>query len=402
MKKRVGIFQLPDGTWGYRARVENQFDIRRTRDRNGLVMKTAAAAEKERNWAIANELQRRRDKEAERYGLKNGTVADVYERCIIPESQKKAYGTVCKQKSLWKIHFRERWGQRDIKSLSAGEVNLWLADIMDDDYAYSYVEGFLRFFYVIIGTAYRHNYINRSQYAKLCEDKKARITMPCDKPRHDIVVYNREEMKQLDNFFRCSTVETAYLIGKYCGLRINETFGLKWDHVDFKGGYIKVDRQQQYIDGILSLIKPKTKNAYRNVVMPQALINHLLLIKSELAALTSEEKQKRELRSRRIIDIDGTVISATELVNCSADGTLYTRNSFKYHARELKKHGIEFRYHNLRHTYGSRMANAGVPQHLLLKMMGHGSIQVTQQYYLGMNDEGVDIIKKKLEEMEEN
>ena len=175
-------------------------------------------------------------------------------------------------------------------------------------------------------------------------------------------------MKQLDDFFRNSTVETAYLIGKYCGLRINETFGLKWDHIDFEGGYIKIDRQQQYINGILSLVKPKTKNAYRDVVMPQALTNHLLLIRSELAALSPEEKQKRELRARRIIDIDGSVISATELVNCSMDGTLYTRNSFKYHARELKKRGIEFRYHNLRHTYGSRMANAGIPQHLLLKM----------------------------------
>lgn len=402
MKKRIGVFQLPDSTWGYRARIENQFDIRRTRDRNGLIMKTAAAAEKERNWAIANELQRRRDKEAERYGLKNGTVADVYEHCVVPESQKKAYGTVCKQRSLWKNHFRERWGQRDIKSLSSGEINLWLAELMDDDYAFAYVEGFLRFFYVIIGAAYRHNYINRLQYSKLCEDKKSRISMPFEKPKTDIVVYNREEMRQLDDFFRGSTVETAYMIGKFCGLRINETFGLKWDHVCFEGGYIKIDRQQQYVNGILSLVKPKTKNAYRDVIMPQALIRHLLLLKSELAALSPHERQKRELRARRIIDVDGSVISATELVNCSLDGTLYTRNSFKYHARELKKRGIEFRYHNLRHTYGSRMANAGVPQHLLLKMMGHGSITVTQQYYLGINDEGIDIIKKKLEEMEEN
>lgn len=402
MKKRTGIFQLPDGSWGYRARVENQFDIRRTRDRNGLIMKTAAAAEKERNWAIANELQRRRDKKAEKYGLKNGTVADIYEHCVIPESQKKAYGTVCKRKSLWKNHFHARWGQRDIKSLSAGEINLWLSELMDDDYAFGYVEGFLKFFYVIIGTAYRHNYIGKSQYNRLCEDKKARITMPCEKPKQDIVMYNREEMKQLDDFFRGSTVETAYMIGKFCGLRINETFGLKWDHVCFECGYIKIDRQQQYIDGILSLVKPKTKNAYRNVVMPQALINHLLLLRSEFAALTPEEKQKRELRARRIIDIDGSVISATELVNCSMDGTLYTRNSFKYHARELKKRRIEFRYHNLRHTYGSRMANAGVPQHLLLKMMGHGSITVTQQYYLGINDEGIDIIRKKLDDLSES
>ena len=402
MKKRTGVFQLPDGTWGYRARIENQFDIRRTRDRNGLIMKTAAAAEKERNWAIANELQRRRDKEAERYGLKNGTVADVYEKCAVPESQKKAYGTVCKRKSLWKNHFRERWGQRDIKSLSAGEINLWLSELMDDDYAFGYVEGFLKFFYVVIGAAYRHKYIDKQQYTRLCEDKKARISMPCEKPKTDIVVYNKDEMKQLDTYFLSTPVETAYLIGKYCGLRINETFGLKWDHVKFEDGYIKIDRQQQYIDGILSLVKPKTKNAYRNVVMPQALISHLLLIRSELAALSSEEQRNRELRARRIIDVDGTVISATELVNCSMDGTLYTRNSFKYHARELKKIGIEFRYHNLRHTYGSRMANAGIPQHLLLKMMGHGNIQVTQQYYLGMNDESIDIIKKKLEEIEEN
>lgn len=402
MKKRIGVFQLPDGTWGYRARIENKLDIRRTRDRNGLIMKTAAAAEKERNWAIANELQRRRDKEAERYGLKPGTVEDVYEKCVIPESKKKAYGTVCKQRSLWKNHFRERWGQRDIKSLSSGEINLWLAELMDDDYTFSYVEGFLRFFYVIIGAAYRHNYINRTQYSKLCEDKKARITMPCEKPKTDIVVYNKKEMQQLDEFFKCSTVETAYMLGKYCGLRINETFGLKWDHVCFEGGYIKIDRQQQYVNGILSLVKPKTKNAYRNVIMPQALINHLLLIKSELAAISPEEQRNRELRARRIVDIDGSVISATELVNCSIDGTLYTRNSFKYHARELKKRGIEFRYHNLRHTYGSRMANAGIPQYLLLKMMGHGNIGVTQQYYLGVNDEGIDIIRKKLEEMEEN
>ena len=402
MKKRIGVFQLPDGTWGYRARIENQFDLRRTRDRNGLIMKTAAAAEKERNWAIAHELERRRDKEAERYGLKNGTVADVYEHCVVPESQKKSYGTVCKQRSLWKNHFRERWGQRDIKSLSSGEINVWLSELLDDDYAYAYVESFLKFFYVIVGTAYRHNYINRLQYSRLCEDKKARISMPYEKPRHDIIVYNKEEMRQLDDFFRGSTVETAYLIGKFCGLRINETFGLKWDHVCFEGSYIKIDRQQQYINGILSLVKPKTKNAYRDVIMPQALINHLLLIRSELTTLSPEDQRKRELRARRIIDIDGTVISATELVNCSADGTLYTRNALKYHARELKKIGIEFRYHNLRHTYGSKMANAGVPQHLLLKMMGHGSITVTQQYYLGINDEGIDIIKKKLEEMEEN
>ena len=95
----------------------------------------------------------------------------------------------------------------------------------------------------------------------------------------------------------------------------------------------------------------------------------------ELAAVI-EQKQ------RFITDMDGGKISSTELVNCLPDGTIQTVNSFKYPTREIKaKLGIEFKYHYLRHTYGTRMAEMNTPEHLLLKQMGHGNIHVTQLYY---------------------
>ena len=65
----------------------------------------------------------------------------------------------------------------------------------------------------------------------------------------------------------------------------------------------------------------------------------------------------REQNQRMIEDIDGKKISSTELVNCLYDGKIQTVNSMKYPTREIKsKLGIDFKYHYLRHTYGTRMA----------------------------------------------
>lgn len=32
----------------------------------------------------------------------------------------------------------------------------------------------------------------------------------------------------------------------YCGLRINECFGLKWEQIDTKRGIIRIEQQEQY------------------------------------------------------------------------------------------------------------------------------------------------------------
>ena len=105
----------------------------------------------------------------------------------------------------------------------------------------------------------------------------------------------------------------------------------------------------------------------------------------------------REQKQRFIDDLDGSKISSTELVNCLPDGTIQTVNSFKYPSREIKSRlGIEFKYHYLRHTYGTRMAEMNTPTHLLCDQMGHGNIKVTQRYYLAVTKTGVDVLKNNL------
>ncbi|MBQ6439418.1 MAG: site-specific integrase [Mogibacterium sp.] len=106
----------------------------------------------------------------------------------------------------------------------------------------------------------------------------------------------------------------------------------------------------------------------------------------------------RKQKQRFIDDLNGRQISSTELVNCLPNGTIQTVNSFKYPTREIKsKLGIDFKYHYLRHTYGTRMAELNTPEHLLCNQMGHGNINVTHLYYLAVTKTGVDVLKANLD-----
>lgn len=210
----------------------------------------------------------------------------------------------------------------------------------------------------------------------------------------DIVSFSRAELRILDEYFKGTNAETAYLLGRYCGLRINECFGLKWDHVDLKNGTITIDRQMQYQESLIKLIAPKSRNSRRTIYLCDELIKHLTQKKKQRQ---KDEKCFAALRmqNRRLIeDLDGAQIYSTDLVNCLPDGKIQTVNSMKYPTREIKsKLGIHFKYHYLRHTYGTMMAELNTPLHLLCSQMGHGHIHVTQRYYLAVSEDSIAIVR---------
>ena len=99
-----------------------------------------------------------------------------------------------------------------------------------------------------------------------------------------------------------------------------------------------------------------------------------------------------------ITDSAGTPVSSLQLVNSLMNGKIQTVNSMKYHSRKIKETlGIDFKYHYLRHTYGTRLAEQNIPAYLLCNQMGHASSRVTEKYYIAISKRGTDIIKDKVE-----
>jgi integrase len=152
------------------------------------------------------------------------------------------------------------------------------------------------------------------------------------------------------------TMRTVYIVATMTGLRLGELRALTWENVDFVASKVRVERS--YSGGRLTT--PKSKRSQRAVPMPtrvaQALAQH-----SQRTHYSGDE----------------------DLVCCHphhgsflSDQTMRDRFNTARDAAGVRK----VRFHDLRHTYGTLMASAGVPLRVLQGLMGHASYSTTEVY----------------------
>lgn len=399
----TGVYQLENGYWGYRfiitvnGKAKSQ---RRTKDELGNPYKTQKQAIKART--IAMEQEREKQLHPKNIIIRK-TFKEVYEEYCEKGRFGKAYATIKKQDSLWNNHLCSRFGSKYIDEVSLADIHDYLTELYYiEGRAYSYVESFLKMFYLIYGQAYSRNYMDIDLYNKYCVNKSTKMHMPKMKVDEDtdIVYFNKEEIDFLDTYFKDGNAETAYMLGKNCGLRINECYGLKWNNIDLKNGIITIDRQMQYQEGLIKLVPLKTRNAKRKVYMNKALLKYFKKLEKQRAAAAKEQALQRQQNQTFIQDLNGSLLSSLELVNSLDNGKIQTVNSMKYHSKTLQhEHNLLFKYHYLRHTYGTRLAELNTPMHLLCNQMGHSGSHVTQKYYIAISDNGVNALLNNLEQI---
>jgi integrase len=164
------------------------------------------------------------------------------------------------------------------------------------------------------------------------------------------------------------------------GLRQSELIGLQWPDIDFRNGFLEV--QRAFVRGQLT----STKNyQLRRVDMSP-----------ELSQVLQRLRQTREVESSK----SGEPIS--EWVFVTQSGTRWDDSNLRKKFKKLLKHaGIRsVRFHDLRHTYASLMAQQGTPPKYLQEQMGHSSIQVTMDNYAHLFPSGNKEWSAKLDDGE--
>lgn len=225
-KKDTGVYQLDTGYWAYRYKINIDGTLkekRRRTDEFGNQFKTKASAIKARQQAIINEKANALAPPSSK--IKRKTVTEVYNEYCEFGRAGKAYATIKKQDSLWNNHIKAEFGKRYVDDISVAEVNDYLAKLYyTENRAYSYTESFLKMFYLIFGQSYSRNYLSAEQYDKLCKNRDTKIHMPKMKidEETDIITFSDDEMSVLSQYFTGTNAQTAFMLGKYCGLRINE------------------------------------------------------------------------------------------------------------------------------------------------------------------------------------
>lgn len=403
-KENAGVFQLENGNWGYRFIIKldgKRKAQKRVRDELGNPFKTEKQAIKAREKAIYMEkfrLHQPQEKKMERK-----TIEAVYKEYCEYGRKGRAWSTIKRQDGLWKNYIMSAFGKRYLDNISVAEINDYLCSLYYvKQLSYGYVESILKQFYLIFGQAYSRNYINVNDYNKLCVNKNGRIKMPNKKSTDvkEIVAYNREELTKLDRFFKGKTVETAYVIGRYSGLRCAECYGLTWDCIDFDKGLIRVEKQMQTQEGIYKLIPLKTQHAKRKVYMHKELKQYLLELKEKIAQYEVDYAEHRQQNEIFITDLDGSKISSLTLVNTLPNGKIQTEHAIRHYAKYVKKEcNIEFRFHYLRRTYGTYLALLNTPEHILSNQMGHSRSATTHKYYLAVTEDGIAELKNNLDKI---
>lgn len=405
-KKYPNVYTDEKGRIFYRIKVktsENKiFDSRVFKDKDGFPFPTQYAAHLAR---LEHEKALKSPVVQEEVKM---TVKDVYNNYLNTTALKKASATVRKQDSMWRNHVCERFGDRLIDTITIVELSTFL-DELYTKYSYKYVEGFLKFFYLLFGHATAIDAITPDKYARMFEIRGKRLTMPKMKQNdfeesEDIVSYDDDELRKMEEIFDSEdgNLLCAFYLGLYCGLRISECFALRWRDIDFVTSTLQVRRQMTYFEGKLLLTGVKTLTSVRTVIIPSVLYEYLCFVRDK------QENDKERLgryykNTEQIYDeVDGKWLEDDErdFVNRKSDGKLLTVNSMKYWSKRIdEKLGIDFKYHNLRHTYATHCALSNVNMYMLMSMMGHKKVETTKQYYI---DTDKDIFKKKAKEIIDN
>lgn len=172
----------------------------------------------------------------------------------------------------------------------------------------------------------------------------AKVTLPCgDKKRIRYLKPDEEQrlFTTLDHS-RSKWLKSVVIVARETGLRLTNVCELTWKQTDLFKRCIEIE---------------KTKNG-KPVWIPLSESAYL-----ELAKLS----KVRDLKSDRVFKVNGRPINRN-----------WVSHVFR---RVCLQAGIEnFRFHDLRHDFCSRLIQAGQPLHVVAELAGHEDISTTQRY----------------------
>lgn len=174
-------------------------------------------------------------------------------------------------------------------------------------------------------------------------------------------------------------IRAAVTLALFYGLRRSEVCGLRWMDIDFQGMTLHV-RHTVTQNGSLILDDDHTKTSGSNRML--ALVGQTV---PYLKALRNEQR-----RSGLVVD----------KVVAWPDGRPVRPDGIKSMFRTiLKRAGIErARFHDLRHTAATMLANAGVPPKQLQAFLGHDDVEVTLGVYVHASDNAAAEVSGRMDE----
>jgi integrase len=325
--------------WVGERRVKRKLGpVREPGTRDGL---TKAQAERE--------LRRRMDTEGATPRGERLTVSEGAERLI---DHLEAYGlkatTIATYRSLSRTHFERHFPDQALARITTRDVERMVAAMRRGGAGAKLINNAI----TLLGQVFDHG-LDRGW----CNANPARkVRRPRVEQSDAIRFLDQAEVEAMLRAAASDTDRALFLTAVMTGLRQGELLGLQWRDVDWQAGKLHVRRS--YVRGHWGT--PKSRRSSRAVPMAYR-------VARELARHHQHATYKAD----------------DDLVFCHRDiGTVLDHSALvRRFKRALSAGGVrEVRFHDLRHTFGTRMASVGVPMRTLQEWMGHRDFKTTLIY----------------------
>lgn len=270
---------------------------------------------------------------------------DEYLRWIEFDRQRKA-STLLDYRSAVDTHLRPAFGTWALEDITTRDVEQWRDGLRARGVLSNRtMQKLLTVFHGVMERARR--------YFGLRSNPVTDVERPRPGRRLEIDVLSPEEVLRLVDAAASDQDAAIFLTAAFTGLRQGELIALRWQDVDFAGATIRVTRAYTHEQ----LTTPKSGKSRAVPLAPE--------VASRLRALHTAQGQPAA--SALVFPGPGGDFMVARLL-----GRRYLAALERADLRRL-------RFHDLRHTFGTRMVGH-VDLLELREMMGHGSITTTEHY----------------------
>lgn len=185
--------------------------------------------------------------------------------------------------------------------------------------------------------------------------------------------------KEQENFIKAikdDELELFYLIALYTGMRKTEIIALTWNDIDFENKTININKIAKYQHEVkrgengkckIMIQTPKTKKSIRKIPFPGGMKNKIL----------KHKKEQLELKLKL-----GVNYNKNNLVFCKANGEYLKELNIYLHFKKIMKNiKANHTFHDLRHTYATRLFELGESPKTVQELLGHSTIDITLNIY---------------------
>ncbi|MBK7782842.1 MAG: tyrosine-type recombinase/integrase [Ardenticatenia bacterium] len=200
-----------------------------------------------------------------------------------------------------------------------------------------------------------------------------------DPPRAKSQQFEVLTAKQAQAFLeaiRGHRMEALFVVAIGTGLRQGELLGLQWPDIDFAGKRLFVRQALQRVDGVPTLVEPKTARSRRKVSFPA----------QALTQLRAQHEKDTEAR-RQDPQWNPLNLVFTSQAGTPLDGPNVTHKL----QRALAEADLpRIRFHDLRHTYASLLLAKGVSMRVIMELLGHAQISLAMNTYSHVMPEAIE------------